>query len=84
MIDVEFENLRIVENENIHILDLDITNHKTLTNKASNELFKMLCEQFNLNSSKRIFLYHTDGLVTEWDDGFKFVTPENEKLLYKW
>lgn len=78
-----------LEKKALHLLDLDEPFDRTLTNNASNDFFKklliVLVQAGKIPEPEwpeNIFLYHTDGMVSAWVDGwFKYADPEKVDLF---
>lgn len=66
----------------IHILDCDIRGTMTLTNAFSRAYLGKITKELDIKTFDKVYLYHTDGYISEWRDGaFWAVTYEHEGLF---
>ncbi|PFP29355.1 hypothetical protein COJ96_10650 [Bacillus sp. AFS073361] len=69
---------------NLHLFDKDLPGTMTITNAMSDHYLKEVMGWIGDYRYNRVFLYHTDGLVSEWDNNrFQFV-DQDEPELYFW
>lgn len=74
----------------IHVLDMDAENARTVTNAVCPEFFAKIAEyiKFNYNidinlDASDIYLYHSDGFITEWSiESGEFKPAHNDPHLY--
>ena len=65
--------------QTLHLFDLDETETTSLTNAIS-ELHEQIEQTY---SFKHLYLYHTDGLISEYKDGSFTHVPEEDKCIYR-
>jgi hypothetical protein len=69
---------------NLHLFDRDQEGTKTLTNAIDSDYLNNVLDWLGEVSFDKVFLYHTDGYITEWSEqrGFRHVKPNSEELYY--
>jgi len=65
--------------QTLHLFDLDEMETTSLTN-AIGELYEQIEKSY---SFKHLYLYHTDGLISEYKDGSFTHVPEEDKCIYR-
>lgn len=77
--------IEVYAGRNLHLFDRDQEGTKTLTNAISTDYLNNVLDWIGALSFDKVFCYHTDGYITEWDDveGFKHVPHTNPELYYE-
>lgn len=81
---VEKTYIDVFLDKNLHLLDKNIPGTMTITNAISEHYLREVMGWIGNYHYERVFLYHTDGIITEWTkkDGFRFVDYDETDLFY--
>lgn len=76
--------IEVYVGRNLHIFDRDQDGTRTVTNAISKEYVENVLSWLGDYPYEKIYLYHTDGMITQWDAerGFKRAKKENPELYY--
>lgn len=69
---------------NLHLFDKDAPGTMTVTNAISEHYLNEVMGWVGNYRYDRVFLYHTDGFISEWTqkEGFKFIDFDEPDLFY--
>ncbi|MEH7114527.1 hypothetical protein V7124_19500 [Neobacillus niacini] len=77
--------IEVFVGRNLHLYDRDQEGTMTLTNAIDANYLENVIGWIGEVPFDRVFLYHTDGYITQWsaEKGFQHVKSSNPELYYR-